>query len=112
MVSSPGERLADVVAAAVEVAAEAGEAGTYTGEVARALAAVVNKVAVRATIDAEVRGFTSGWREAMDLVSGDDTGTVRILRLPEPPGVAPEAPAPSPGRGSGDGPDGSQEDGR
>ncbi len=112
MVSSPGERLADVVAAAVEVAADAGEAGTYTGEVARALAAVVNKVAVRATIDAEVRGFTSGWREAMDLVSGDDTAMARVLRLPEPPGVAPDAPPPSPGRGSDDGPDGSPDAGR
>ncbi|MGW7056822.1 hypothetical protein [Streptomyces sp. NPDC054887] len=84
MVNSAGDRLADVVAAAVEVAAEAGEAGTYTAEVARAIAAVVNKVGARVGIDAEVRGFTSGWREAMDLVAGDEREPARILRLPDP----------------------------
>ncbi|MGX1883536.1 hypothetical protein [Streptomyces sp. NPDC055287] len=97
MVNSAGERLADVVAAAVEVAAEAGEAGTYNAEVARAIAAVVNKVGARVVIDAEVRGFTSGWREAMDLVTGDESEPARILRLPDPvddPGAAPR-----PGRG-------------
>ncbi|GAA1521652.1 hypothetical protein GCM10009730_31720 [Streptomyces albidochromogenes] len=95
MVNSAGERLADVVAAAVEVAAEAGEAGTYNAEVARAIAAVVNKVGARVVIDAEVRGFTSGWREAMDLVAGDDGEPARILRLPDPA----DDPGPADGRG-------------
>ncbi|OAR24332.1 hypothetical protein A8W25_18125 [Streptomyces sp. ERV7] len=44
---SAQERLVDVVAAAVEVAAEAGESGTYTADVGRTLGAVVAKEAVR-----------------------------------------------------------------
>ncbi|MFC8271688.1 hypothetical protein ACFUJR_03925 [Streptomyces sp. NPDC057271] len=71
MVSGGGsaqERLAEVVAAAVEVAAEAGEAGTYTGEVARTLTALVGKVGARLAVDAEIRGFASGWQEALRAV--------------------------------------------
>ncbi|MFI5808108.1 hypothetical protein [Streptomyces sp. NPDC051561] len=123
MDSSAGERLADVVAAAVETAAEAGEAGRYNADVADAVTAVVRKVAARVAIDAEVRGFSSGWREAMDLASGREPGRPRLLRFPspgdpeEPGGVAPsrnpesEAPATHErdpdgewGRGSGPGP--------
>lgn len=85
MVSGTGDRLTDVVAAVVEVAAEAGEAGTYTVESAQAMAAVLKKVAVRVVIDAEVRGFSSGWREAMELVAGG-TGAPRAARLPGPDG--------------------------
>ncbi|PWS42575.1 hypothetical protein DKT74_21435 [Streptomyces sp. ZEA17I] len=62
------ERLADVVAAAVEVAAESGESGTYTAEVARTLTAVVGKVGARVAVEAETRGFRSGWGEAIALV--------------------------------------------
>ncbi|MFB9389829.1 hypothetical protein ACFPM3_30170 [Streptomyces coeruleoprunus] len=65
MVISAQERLADVVAAAVEVAAEAAEAGTYTADLARTLTAVVGKVGARIAIDAETRGFSSGWTEAV-----------------------------------------------
>ncbi|MFD3412839.1 hypothetical protein [Streptomyces cyaneofuscatus] len=86
MVSGAGDRLTDVVAAVLEVAAEAGEAGTYTVESAQAMAAVLKKVAVRVVIDAEVRGFSSGWREAMELVAGDGTGAPRAARLPGPDG--------------------------
>ncbi|WP_374684316.1 hypothetical protein [Streptomyces sp. ODS05-4] len=68
MVSSAGsaqERLTDVVAAAMEVAAEAGEAGTYTRETVRTLTAVIGKVGARIAVDAELRGFASGWQEAI-----------------------------------------------
>ncbi|MEU8889221.1 hypothetical protein [Streptomyces sp. NPDC048442] len=88
MVSSAGERLADVVAAAVEAAAEAGETGRYNADVADAVTAVVRKVAVRVAIDAEVRGFSSGWREAMDVASGREPGRPRLLRLSTPEGRA------------------------
>nr|WP_240981577.1 MULTISPECIES: hypothetical protein [unclassified Streptomyces] len=57
--------MTEVVVAAVEVAAEAGEAGRYTGDVGRTLAAVVGKVGARIAVDAEVRGFASGWQEAL-----------------------------------------------
>ncbi|MFJ1591881.1 hypothetical protein ACIOD0_16770 [Kitasatospora albolonga] len=96
MVSSAGDRLADVVAAVVEVAAEAGEAGTYTVEMAQTVAAVLNKVAARVVIDAEVRGFTSGWREAMDLAVGGGADAARTVRLPGPDG-GPGAVPPGPG---------------
>ncbi|MFE9258608.1 hypothetical protein [Streptomyces sp. NPDC006879] len=66
---SAQERLTEVVAAAVEVAAEAGESGTYSGEVARTLTALVIKVGARIAVDAEVRGFTSGWQEAVHTTS-------------------------------------------
>ena len=69
MVISAQERLDDVVVAVVEVAAEAGESGTYTADVARTLAAVVGKVGARIAAEAETRGFRCGWREAVDAVS-------------------------------------------
>ncbi|MFF5633856.1 hypothetical protein [Streptomyces sp. NPDC012825] len=62
------ERLTEVVAAAVEVAAEAGEDGTYTGDMARTLSAVVAKVGARIAVEAEISGFSSGWREAVAQV--------------------------------------------
>ncbi|MFF8830638.1 hypothetical protein [Streptomyces sp. NPDC015131] len=71
MTITPQERLADVAAAVVEVAAESGEAGTYTGGVGRALSAVVAKVGARVAVDAELRGFSSGWQEAVATLSGD-----------------------------------------
>ncbi|MEV5446612.1 hypothetical protein AB0N23_29305 [Streptomyces sp. NPDC052644] len=71
MTTSPQERLADVAAAAVEVAAESAEAGTYTGGVGRALSAVIAKVGARLTLDAELRGFSSGWQEAVAAMTGD-----------------------------------------
>lgn len=83
MTLSPQERLADVAAAAVEVAVESAEAGTYTGGVGRALSAVVAKVGARLAADAELRGFSSGWQEAVAAPIG------------EPPASAP-APAPAP----------------
>ncbi|MFE2374853.1 hypothetical protein [Streptomyces sp. NPDC059398] len=61
----PKERLADVTAAAVAVAVESAQAGRYTGEVGRTLAAVVGEVGARIAGDAELRGFSSGWQEAM-----------------------------------------------
>lgn len=61
----PAQRLADVVAAAVTVAAESAEAGRYTGEVGRTLAAVVGEFGARIVGEAELRGFSTGWQEAM-----------------------------------------------
>ncbi|MDT9681717.1 hypothetical protein RND61_06465 [Streptomyces sp. TRM76323] len=71
MTISPQERLADVAAAAVEVAAESAEAGTYTGGVGRALSAVIAKVGARLTVDAESRGFSIGWQEAVAALTGE-----------------------------------------
>ncbi|OEJ94863.1 hypothetical protein [Streptomyces thermolilacinus] len=71
MTTSPQERLADVAAAAVEVAVESAEAGTYTGGVGRALSAVIAKVGARLTLDAELRGFSSGWQEAVAAMTGE-----------------------------------------
>ncbi|MFE4913237.1 hypothetical protein ACFRCX_17075 [Streptomyces sp. NPDC056652] len=85
MASSAHDRLVDVVAAAVEVAAEAGEAGTYTDDVARTLTAVVGKVGARIAVDVEVRGFSSGWQEAVDLAGGGSLDGARVLRMPERP---------------------------
>ncbi|MCQ0024182.1 hypothetical protein M4914_15280 [Streptomyces somaliensis DSM 40738] len=68
MASSAGSaqgRLTEVVAAAVEVAAEAGESGTYTAETARALTAMVGKIGARISDEAETHGFASGWQEAV-----------------------------------------------
>ncbi|MFF8956285.1 hypothetical protein [Streptomyces sp. NPDC014894] len=76
MIGSAQERLAEVVAAAVEVAAEEGEAGTYSGAVARTLTSVVGKVGARIAVDAEIRGFTSGWQEAV-RADGDDGSRAR-----------------------------------
>ncbi|WP_251074579.1 hypothetical protein [Streptomyces sp. ISL-12] len=61
----PRERLADVTAAAVAVAVESARAGRYTGEVGRTLAAVVGEFGARCVDDAEVRGFATGWQEAL-----------------------------------------------
>lgn len=82
-VSSAHERLTEVVAVAVEVAAEAGESGTYTGEIARTLTAVVGKIGARIVVDAEVRGFTSGWQEAVRHVSspGPELDDAQVLRM-------------------------------
>ncbi|MFJ9638292.1 hypothetical protein [Streptomyces sp. NPDC101178] len=80
-VISAQERLADVMAAAVEVAAESGESGTYTAEVARTLTAVVGKVGARIAVEAETRGFRSGWGEAVALVSGGAEGGGQVLRM-------------------------------
>ncbi|MEU2184078.1 hypothetical protein [Streptomyces thermolilacinus] len=78
MTTSPQERLADVAAAAVEVAVESAEAGTYTGGVGRALSAVVAKVGARLTLDAELRGFSSGWQEAVAAMSGEQPGPAPV----------------------------------
>ncbi|MFS0696588.1 hypothetical protein [Streptomyces nitrosporeus] len=82
MVISAQERLADVMAAVVEVAAESGESGTYTAEVARTLTAVVGKVGARIAVEAEVRGFRSGWSEAMELAAGAPESGAEVLRMP------------------------------
>ncbi|MGP2441679.1 hypothetical protein [Streptomyces sp. JW3] len=65
MTGGPRERLADVTAAAVAVAVASAQAGRYTGEVGRTLAAVVGEVGARIADDAEVRGFSLGWQEAV-----------------------------------------------
>ncbi|MEV8307130.1 hypothetical protein AB0P36_07110 [Streptomyces flavidovirens] len=86
---SAHERLTNVVAAAVEVAAEAAEAGTYTAEMGRALTAVVGKVGARVALDAEVRGFTSGWQEAVALTAPQAPAEAQIFPMPgRPPGHA------------------------
>ncbi|MFF4168574.1 hypothetical protein [Streptomyces sp. NPDC001744] len=85
-VGSAHERLTEVVAAAVEVAAEAGEAGTYTGDVARTLSAVVGKVGARIAVEAEIRGFSSGWQEAVAHVGAprpDPDGARVVPMRPE-----------------------------
>ncbi|MFH9297633.1 hypothetical protein [Streptomyces sp. NPDC017520] len=82
---SAQERLADVVAAAVEVAAESGESGTYTAEVAHTLTAVVGKVGARVAVEAETRGFRSGWSEAIALASGGAEGGAQVLRMSSTP---------------------------
>ncbi|MFJ3581650.1 hypothetical protein ACIPPS_05315 [Streptomyces sp. NPDC090127] len=87
MVSSAGsaqERLTEVVAAAVEVAAEAGETGSYTAEVGRTLTALVEKVGARIAVESEIRGFSSGWQEAVEASYGPDLGggaRARVLRI-------------------------------
>ncbi|CAL9302770.1 MULTISPECIES: hypothetical protein [unclassified Streptomyces] len=78
MTTSPQERLADVAAAAVEVAAESAEAGTYTGGVGRALSAVIAKVGARLTRDAELRGFSSGWQEAVAAMTGEQPAPASV----------------------------------
>ncbi|WP_405507573.1 hypothetical protein OG323_14410 [Streptomyces cyaneofuscatus] len=87
MVISAQERLADVVAAAVEVAAETAEAGAYTAEVGRTLTSVVGKVGARIALDAEVRGFTGGWQEAVALMAPKAPADAQVFRMP---GRAPE----------------------
>ncbi|MGI5338625.1 hypothetical protein ACQEVS_15060 [Streptomyces sp. CA-181903] len=80
--SAHSDRLVDVVAATVEVAAESGHAGAFTDEVAQALTAVVGKVAARAVDDAERDGFVSGWQEAvraMEVEEGADGA--RVFRI-------------------------------
>ncbi|MFB6697003.1 hypothetical protein [Streptomyces rubiginosohelvolus] len=82
VVISAQERLADVVAAAVEVAAETAEAGTYTAEVGRCLTSVVGKVGARIALDAEMRGFTSGWQEAVALMAPKAPASAQVFRMP------------------------------
>lgn len=91
MTTSPQERLADVAAAAVEVAAESAEAGTYTGGVGRALSAVIAKVGARLTLDAELRGFSSGWQEAVAAMTGDQPAPAPVLPLHTRPDPADRA---------------------
>nr|WSW67390.1 hypothetical protein OG461_14890 [Streptomyces sp. NBC_00995] len=81
MVIGAQDRLADVMAAAVEVAAESGESGTYTADVARTLTAVVGKVAARVAVEAETRGFRSGWGEAVALTSGGKGEGAQVFRM-------------------------------
>ncbi|MDT0424801.1 MULTISPECIES: hypothetical protein [Streptomyces] len=59
------EQLADVTAAAVAVAVESARTGKYNVETARTLAAVVGEMGARIVGDAELRGFSTGWQEAM-----------------------------------------------
>lgn len=80
-VISAQERLADVMAAVVEVAAESGESGAYTADVARTLTAVVGKVAARIAVEAETRGFRSGWGEAVALASGGKAEGAQVFRM-------------------------------
>ncbi|RLU83929.1 hypothetical protein CTZ27_27550 [Streptomyces griseocarneus] len=69
--STHSDPLAEVVAATLEVAAESGDAGAFTGEVARTLSAVVRKVAARGAEAAELRGFVSGWQEAVSAMDAE-----------------------------------------
>ncbi|MEV7865061.1 hypothetical protein AB0P17_02930 [Streptomyces sp. NPDC088124] len=84
--SDAQKRLSEIVGVVVEVAAEAGESGTYTGETARTLTAVAVKVGARIAVEAEVRGFTGGWQEAVVLLG---TGAPAPLRADS---AAPEGP--------------------
>ncbi|MFJ8588059.1 hypothetical protein ACIRD2_25920 [Streptomyces sp. NPDC093595] len=91
MRNSPQDRLADVAAAAVEVAVESAAAGTYTGGVGRALSAVIAKVGARITVDAELRGFSSGWQEAVAALTAEPpapTAHAPVFRMPGRPGGA------------------------
>ncbi|GAA2913789.1 hypothetical protein GCM10020221_06850 [Streptomyces thioluteus] len=80
------ERLADVVAATVEVAGESGQAGAFTDEVAAALASVIGKLADKAVDAAEVSGFVSGWQEAVEALREADgdavTAGAQVYRMP------------------------------
>ncbi|GAA2715909.1 MULTISPECIES: hypothetical protein [Streptomyces] len=81
-----GQHFADVVSATVEVAAESGQAGVFTDEVARALTSVVGKVAAKAVDAAQVRGFVSGWQEAVETAQAADGKAVaagaQVYRMP------------------------------
>ncbi|WLQ41303.1 hypothetical protein P8A22_15675 [Streptomyces laculatispora] len=81
MVIGAQDRLADVMAAVIEVAAESGESGTYTADVARTLTAVVGKVAARIAVEAETRGFRSGWGEAVALTAGGKGEGAQVFRM-------------------------------
>ncbi|MBZ6476961.1 hypothetical protein [Streptomyces griseocarneus] len=79
------ERITEVVAATVEVAAESGQAGMFTDEVAQALTSVVGKLAAKAFDAAEVRGFVSGWQEAVGAVEDGKQRTAagaQVYRMP------------------------------
>ncbi|MFF4184451.1 hypothetical protein ACFYZ9_14780 [Streptomyces sp. NPDC001691] len=76
------ERVSDVVIASVEVAADSATAGSFTPEVARALTAVVGKVAERAMGDAELNGFVTGWQEAMATLEGDAPADAQVYQVP------------------------------
>lgn len=94
MTISPQERLADVAAAAVEVAVESAVAGTYTKGVGRALSAVVAKVGARITVDAELRGFSSGWQEAVAALTAEPpapSARAPVFRMPARPAGADRA---------------------
>ncbi|MEU0275596.1 hypothetical protein [Streptomyces sp. NPDC006307] len=93
MRNSPQDRLADVAAAVVEVAVESAAAGTYTRGVGRALTAVIAKVGARLTVDAELRGFSSGWQEAVATLTPEPPAPAQqvpsqhasVVRIPGPP---------------------------
>ncbi|GGP91563.1 hypothetical protein GCM10010249_06990 [Streptomyces roseolilacinus] len=80
---SAHERLTEVVAAALEVAAEAGETGVYTDETARVLTAVVGKIGARISVEAEVHGFAGGWQEAVAHLgrTHPDPGDAQVLPM-------------------------------
>ncbi|MFF9631613.1 hypothetical protein [Streptomyces fradiae] len=86
MSSSAGsahERLTDVVAAVLEVAAEVGGTGAYTDETARVLTAVIGKIGARISADAEMHGFAGGWQEAVAHLgrSHPDPDDARVLPI-------------------------------
>ncbi|GGP78784.1 hypothetical protein GCM10010214_62690 [Streptomyces abikoensis] len=83
MVSARSDLLTDVVAATVEVAAESGRSGLFTDEVARALTAVVGKIAGKTVEEAEVSGFVNGWQEAIEAVGQKrkDAAGAQVYRI-------------------------------
>jgi hypothetical protein len=81
-VSVYSERVSDVVTATVEVAADSATAGSFTPEVARALTAVVGKVAERVIGDAELNGFVTGWQEAMATLGDDTPADAQVYQVP------------------------------
>ncbi|MFE7122079.1 hypothetical protein ACFU99_42260 [Streptomyces sp. NPDC057654] len=76
-----GAPIADVVNAIVEVAAESGRSGTFTGDVGHALASVADKVTERIVREAEFNGFVSGWQEAVSASYGPHAGA-QVYRMP------------------------------
>ncbi|MEU7134518.1 hypothetical protein [Streptomyces sp. NPDC046261] len=82
--SGHSERLTEVVAATVEVAAESGLSGAFSDEVARALTAVVGKIATKVVADAEIGGFVSGWQEAIEAMGEKRKGAMgaQVYRMP------------------------------
>ncbi len=79
--SERGAPIVDVVTAIVEVAADSGRSGTFTGDVAHALASVADKVTERVVREAEFNGFVSGWQEAVSTSCGPHTGA-QVYRMP------------------------------
>ncbi|MFG2721599.1 hypothetical protein ACGFW5_25405 [Streptomyces sp. NPDC048416] len=80
--SEHSERVSDVVIATVEVAADTATAGSFTPEVARALTAVVGKVAERVIGDAELSGFVAGWQEAVATLDDDASADAQVYQVP------------------------------